>query len=287
MTAKDRPLLGVPTRRAARCAQVDDALRPPILNHTLQLLQSTQDGRPLQVIFASATADTAPVRRAASQLLREPLLLRLLPASDAWPAQGADGDASDGGGDGYDPSRGRRAVTRLGAQLPSTITHGVYEVAQNKRLKAVHALYHTTPAPRCLVFVNSVRTARGARAWRTVYGARRTVTEGGESAPHTRGMHHMPRDRFPRHTPSVHAARPCPTPLRMVNAHDDVDVHVYAHAQHTLKRAVAPAPFVCCLAAPSREDGLRQALGGARGAGRPVTWQPGARGARGCDAALA
>ena len=52
-------------------------------------------------------------------------------------------------------------VVALGAQLPSSITHGVWVIERNKGLKAVHALHHTTnPPPRCLVFVNSPHRAK-------------------------------------------------------------------------------------------------------------------------------
>jgi len=86
--------------------EVDDALRPPHLDPTLRLIESAQDGRPLQLIFASATADTAAVRRAATQLLRKPMLVRLLPAA---------GVASD-----------------AAAQLPEGITHGLCVVEERK-----------------------------------------------------------------------------------------------------------------------------------------------------------
>ena len=116
--------------------EVDDALRPPHLEHTLRLIESAQDGRPLQLIFASATADTAPVRRAASQLLtNRPLLLHLLP-----------------------PEGVRGGVAA--AQLPSSISHGVCTVSPQKSLETMHALYHSTPAPKCLVFVNSPHRAK-------------------------------------------------------------------------------------------------------------------------------
>ena len=86
--------------------EVDDALRPPHLDPTLRLIESAHDGRPLQLIFASATADTAAVRRAATQLLRKPILVRLLPAA---------GVASD-----------------AAAQLPEGITHGLCVVEERK-----------------------------------------------------------------------------------------------------------------------------------------------------------
>jgi hypothetical protein len=63
--------------------EVDQALRAPHLDDTLRLLHTAQDGRPLQLVLASATADTPPVRRTAAQLLSTPLLLRLLPGSKA------------------------------------------------------------------------------------------------------------------------------------------------------------------------------------------------------------
>eukprot|EP00900_Chrysochromulina_parva_P012403 jgi/Chrpa1/21163/Chrysochromulina_OHIO_Genome00024670-RA len=109
--------------------EVDDALRPPHLEPTLRLIESAQDGRPLQLIFASATADTAAVRRAATQLLRKPMLVRLLPAA---------GVASD-----------------AAAQLPEGITHGLCVVEERKVLETMKSLYHSQPAPKCLLFVNS------------------------------------------------------------------------------------------------------------------------------------
>ena len=131
--------------------EVDNALQPPHLDHVLKLLHSMQDGRPLQIILASATADTPAVRRVAAQLLtNEPTLLRLVPPGGDE-ALGEDGspDAADG-----------IAPSALGAQLPNSITHGVYVIEPNKGLKAVHALHHTSPAPRCLVFVNSPYRAK-------------------------------------------------------------------------------------------------------------------------------
>ena len=116
--------------------EVDDTLRPPHLDHMRRLLDSSQDGRPLQLVFASATADTPPVRRAAAQLLKSPLLLRLRPPL------GADG-------------------AEVGSpELPACISHGVYTVAPQKSLEAVRALHHTKPPPKCLVFVNSPHRAK-------------------------------------------------------------------------------------------------------------------------------
>ena len=167
--------------------EVDEALRPPHLDHTLELLHSMQDGRPLQLIFASATADTPAVRRVAAQLLtNDPLLLTLLPP-DAAAAASATEEGGDEGAVAADvvldgereaavdaaatsDSDGAYAVddeastmipSALGAQLPSSITHGVWVIERNKGLKAVHALHHTTnPPPRCLVFVNSPHRAK-------------------------------------------------------------------------------------------------------------------------------
>ena len=134
--------------------EVDAALKPPHLDHCQQLLHSTQDGRPLQLVLASATADTPPVRRVAAQLLKSPLMLRLRP-----PASSADGgtgdDANDDAGDEDGGGNAEGALSALGAQLPSSITHGLMVISPNKGLKQVHALHHTTPSPKCLVFVNS------------------------------------------------------------------------------------------------------------------------------------
>ena len=138
--AFDRKKLKLQRIRHVVVDEVDDALRPPHLNHTLMLLDSMQDGRPLQLVLASATADTPPVRRAASQLLNQPLLLRLLPPL---------------GADGHPPPPPPPGTLLSAAELPSSILHGVWTVEPQKGLKAVHALYHATPAPKVLVFVNS------------------------------------------------------------------------------------------------------------------------------------
>ena len=58
--------------------EVDEALQGSNLKPTVAVVDSFRDGRPLQLILASATADTPAVRRAAVQLLERPLLLRLL-----------------------------------------------------------------------------------------------------------------------------------------------------------------------------------------------------------------
>ena len=119
--------------------EVDAALKPPHLDHCQQLLHSTQDGRPLQLVLASATADTPPVRRVAAQLLKSPLMLRLRP-----PASSADGgtgdDANDDAGDEDGGGNAEGALSALGAQLPSSITHGLMVISPNKGLKQVHAL---------------------------------------------------------------------------------------------------------------------------------------------------
>ena len=59
--------------------EVDESFRPPYLQPTRRLLDSFGDGRPLQLLFASATSDAPAVRRAASQRMRDPIMIRLAP----------------------------------------------------------------------------------------------------------------------------------------------------------------------------------------------------------------
>ena len=46
------------------------------------------------------------------------------------------------------------------AQLPDGISHGVCAVPSHKALETMHALFHSQPAPKCLVFVNSPHRAK-------------------------------------------------------------------------------------------------------------------------------
>merc|ERR1740139_2058005 len=85
---------------------------------TRPLLDSFKDGRPLQLVFASATSDAPAVRRAASQLMREPLMLRLTRTAAA-----GGGGGGRGGGD-------------AAAALPSTIVHGCVVLPQRKHMEA-------------------------------------------------------------------------------------------------------------------------------------------------------
>jgi len=122
--------------------EVDEAFRPPYLQPTRRLLDSFKDGRPLQLVFASATSDAPAVRRAASQLMREPLMLRLTRTAAA-----GGGGGGRGGGD-------------AAAALPSTIVHGCVVLPQRKHMEALQKLARLEPAPQCLVFVNSPYRAR-------------------------------------------------------------------------------------------------------------------------------
>ena len=114
--------------------EVDESFRPPYLQPTRRLLDSFADGRPLQLVFASATSDAPAVRRAASQLMRDPLMLRLARAA------GRGGDSS--------------------AALPSTIVHGCVVLPQRKHMEALQKLARLEPPPQCLVFVNSPYRAK-------------------------------------------------------------------------------------------------------------------------------
>lgn len=115
--------------------EVDDALRGANLKPTVELIDSFRDGRPLQLIFASATADTPTVRRSAVQLLDRPLLLRLVQPGAPPSPNGV-------------------------AELPLTLRHGVYVLPAQKHLEAIRQLAHSSPTPTCLVFVNSPHRAK-------------------------------------------------------------------------------------------------------------------------------
>ena len=113
--------------------EVDESFRPPYLQPTRRLLDSFGDGRPLQLLFASATSDAPAVRRAASQRMRDPIMIRLAPPA------GRRGGAS--------PSRS--------AALPATIVHGCVVLPQRKHMEALQKLARLQPPPQSLVFVNS------------------------------------------------------------------------------------------------------------------------------------
>jgi len=134
--------------------EVDEAFQRPYLPDTRRLLDNFGDGRPLQLIFASATADAPAVRRAAMQLMDEPVMLRLQPGAASAAGGGAAGgaDGGSGGGDGGGDGKG--------SGLPSTLEHGVCVLPARKHLEALHRLSNVQPAPKCLVFVNSPHRAR-------------------------------------------------------------------------------------------------------------------------------
>ena len=112
--------------------EVDEAMVPPHLEHTLRIIEHTRSVRcgALQLAFASATCDTPAVRRAAYQLMKEPHLLRLAEEDKA------------------------------GASLPDTITHGLVLCQSNKLIETLTRFSRTTPTPKALIFVNSPRRAR-------------------------------------------------------------------------------------------------------------------------------
>mmetsp|Transcript_56571 Transcript_56571/g.103889 ORF Transcript_56571/g.103889 Transcript_56571/m.103889 type:complete len:621 (-) Transcript_56571:148-2010(-) len=114
--------------------EVDHMLQEPTLPQVLQLVDFCKDGRPLQTILASATADTPPVRRAIARLMTKPLLLRLITAGGRENMVTASGAA---------------------AELPPSLYHGVVVAPQMKRLDEVRKLFFTEPVPSILVFVNS------------------------------------------------------------------------------------------------------------------------------------
>ena len=115
--------------------EVDEALRGANLEASLALIGLFQDGRPLQILFASATADNPTVRRAAVQLLHQPLMLRLM-------------------------QKGGSSSSRDVPELPQTLRHVVYVLPTQKHLEAIRKLAHSAPAPTCLIFVNSPHRAR-------------------------------------------------------------------------------------------------------------------------------
>ncbi|KAL1519177.1 hypothetical protein AB1Y20_003437 [Prymnesium parvum] len=112
--------------------EVDDALQSGNLDATVRVVASFRDGRPLQIIFASATADTPMVRRSAVQLLDSPLMIRL----------------GRGEGNGGAP------------ELPQGIAHGLYVLPAQKHLEAIRQLANSEPKPRCIIFVDSPHRAR-------------------------------------------------------------------------------------------------------------------------------
>lgn len=114
--------------------EVDHMLMEPLLEQVLQILDFCRDGRPLQTILASATADTPPVRRAISRLMTRPLLLRLIAPG------GKEKMISDSG---------------VASELPPSLYHGVVISPQMKRLNELRSLFFTEPVPSILVFVNS------------------------------------------------------------------------------------------------------------------------------------
>lgn len=141
----------VPLRRVRHMIidEVDEALQPPHLDDTLRILDEVRarsagaDGgapslwKRLQLVFASATADTPTVRRTAIQLMHEPLLIRLV-----------GGGGGDGGG------------VAAGGLLPSTLQHGLVVVPPQKQVEMLAKLSRVEPAVAALVFVNSPHRAR-------------------------------------------------------------------------------------------------------------------------------
>jgi superfamily II DNA/RNA helicase len=139
----------VPLRRVRHLIidEVDEALQPPHLDDTLRILDEVRarsaggDGgarslwKRLQLVFASATADTPTVRRTAIQLMHDPLLIRLV------------GDG-DGGG------------VAAGGLLPATLQHGLVVVPAQKQVEMLAKLSRVEPAVAALVFVNSPHRAR-------------------------------------------------------------------------------------------------------------------------------
>ena len=142
--------------------EVDEAFQQPYLPHTRRLLDDFGDGRPLQLVFASATADAPAVRRAALQLMDEPVMLRLAPGASSAAeaaARGAEGGAGGSSGDAK------------GGGLPATLEHGVCVLPARKHLETLHRLSNVAPAPKCLVFVNSPHRAKTvARLMEQSYG---------------------------------------------------------------------------------------------------------------------
>ncbi len=137
--------------------EVDEALRSPHLEPSVRLIDSFRDGRPLQLVLASATADTPSVRRTVAQLLTRPLMLKLARS------EGSAADAADG----------------AGVSLPPTITHGVQSVPSRKALEAVRDLVNIEPPPRCIVFVNSPHRAQiVASQLESAYGVRAAELHG-------------------------------------------------------------------------------------------------------------
>jgi len=139
--------------------EVDEALVAPHAEPTRRVLDDVSDGRPLQLLFCSATADTPPTRRAALQLMRPPPLLLRLRGAAAGPG-------------------GAKA---RGAELPSTIAHGVVAAPARRHLEVLRGLMHTEPKPTVLAFVNSPHRVGVVvdRLW-TSYGVAAAPLVGGQ-----------------------------------------------------------------------------------------------------------
>jgi len=137
--------------------EVDEALQPPHRDDTMRLLDEVRaksagrDGgapslwKKLQLVFASATADTPTVRRTAIQLMQAPLLVRLVGEG------GEGGEAEEGVAAGG---------LSAGGLLPSTISHGLCVVPPQKQVEVLAKLSRVEPRVTALVFVNSPHRAR-------------------------------------------------------------------------------------------------------------------------------
>lgn len=144
--AFDRRKISLNNVRHLVIDEVDAALARPVLDETLQILSFLQNQpHPLQIITASATADTPTVRRAAVQLLDRPVLLRLVVPS----AKGKDMSSAE----------------RLAAELPPHLRHGSIVVPERRGMEVVRALFNTYPPPKMLVFVNSPYRAKYVFDW--------------------------------------------------------------------------------------------------------------------------
>jgi len=214
--------------------EVDEALREPHIQHTSRIIDSMRDGRPLQLLFFSATADTLVVRRTAYQLMASPMLVQLAPEAT---------EAAEGGS-GASPV----------LSLPPTLTHAIAVVPKHKRLEALSRLAHTSPKPTALVFVNSPHRARiVCEQLRSSYGVAAEALYGEqERQERVALMRALTEGRVPLLISTEMGARGLDLPLlsHVVNLEMPTDHLHYVHRAGRVGRAGAPGT-VLSLVAPS------------------------------------
>eukprot|EP00308_Calcidiscus_leptoporus_P009188 CAMPEP_0119357696 /NCGR_PEP_ID=MMETSP1334-20130426/6040_1 /TAXON_ID=127549 /ORGANISM="Calcidiscus leptoporus, Strain RCC1130" /LENGTH=464 /DNA_ID=CAMNT_0007372003 /DNA_START=13 /DNA_END=1407 /DNA_ORIENTATION=- len=211
--------------------EVDEALRPPHVEPTLRLIESMRDRRKLQLVFASATADTPTVRRTALQLMEAPKLFQL--GSSAEELKG----------------------------LPAHIVHALCVSPPHKLLEALARLARIEPAPKALVFVNSPHRARiVSEQLRAEYGVRAASLHGKqEREERVAVMRSFVGGQLPLIVSTEMGARglDIPSLTHVVNLELPTDEQHYVHRAGRCGRAGA-AGTVLSLVAPERARIVRK-----------------------------